>query len=61
MDIEITGLSKSYKKVRALDSVELTLRPGIHGLLGPNGAGKTTLMCILATILYPDEIGRAHV
>lgn len=54
MDIEITGLSKSYKKVRALDSVELTLRPGIHGLLGPNGAGKTTLMCILATILYPD-------
>lgn len=54
MDIEITGLSKNYKKVRALDSVELTLRPGIHGLLGPNGAGKTTLMCILATILYPD-------
>lgn len=54
MDIKITGLSKSYKKVRALDSVELTLRPGIHGLLGPNGAGKTTLMCILATILYPD-------
>lgn len=54
MDIEITGLSKSYKKVRALDSVKLTFRPGIHGLLGPNGAGKTTLMCILATILYPD-------
>lgn len=54
MDIEIKGLSKCYKKVRALDNVELTFRPGIHGLLGPNGAGKTTLMCILATILYPD-------
>jgi len=54
MNIEITELSKSYKKVRALDSVTLTLRPGIHGLLGPNGAGKTTLMRILATILHPD-------
>lgn len=59
MDIVISGLSKRYKNVHALDSVDLTLRPGIHGLLGPNGAGKTTLIRILATVLAPDA-GSIH-
>ncbi len=54
MDIVISGLSKSFKKVCALCEVNLTIEPGIHGLLGPNGAGKTTLMRILATILHAD-------
>lgn len=59
MDIVIENLSKSFKRVNALDSITLTLSPGIHGLLGPNGAGKSTLMRILATILDEDS-GRIY-
>ena len=55
MNIDITNVSKSYKNVKALNAVSLTIAPGIHGLLGPNGAGKTTLMRILATILVADQ------
>ena len=55
MEITIMELSKSYKNIKALDSLSLNLHPGIHGLLGPNGAGKTTLMRTLATILSYDN------
>lgn len=55
MDIRIVGLFKSYNDAKALNDVNLIIRPGIHGLLGPNGAGKTTLMRILATITDMDE------
>ena len=48
--IEATGLVRSYGKLRALDGMELTTRPGVTGLLGPNGAGKTTLLRVLATV-----------
>lgn len=41
MRLKIEGLSKSYKKKKALDSVNLFISNGIYGLLGPNGAGKT--------------------
>lgn len=42
------ALSKTYKDVRALDNVNLSLPANrIYGLLGRNGAGKTTLMSIL--------------
>ena len=55
------GLAKRFGEVRALDGVDLELRPGgILGLLGPNGAGKTTIVRILATLLPPDS-GRARV
>ena len=50
-----TGIHKRFGTRRALDGVDLTVRPGeVVGLLGPNGAGKTTLLSILATILPPD-------
>ena len=53
--VEAHGLSKSYGRRRALDSVDLRLSPGtVLGLLGPNGAGKTTLIRILSTVLSPD-------
>jgi ABC-2 type transport system ATP-binding protein len=52
--VQIEGLSRHYREIRALDSVDLTLDRGITGLLGPNGAGKTTLLSILATVNEPD-------
>jgi ABC-2 type transport system ATP-binding protein len=55
MRIELSGVSKTYGSVRALDSVDLELAYGITGLLGPNGAGKTTLMRIIATLLTPSK------
>ncbi len=52
---------KKPKKVTALQSVSLTIKPGeIFGLLGPNGAGKTTLIKILATLILPDS-GKASI
>lgn len=56
MKLEMTGLSKSYKKgKRALDDFTAVLSPGVYGLLGPNGAGKSTLMNILAGNLKADS------
>jgi ABC-2 type transport system ATP-binding protein len=53
LSLETHDLSKSYKKVQALQDFNLKLTPGILGLLGPNGAGKSTLMRMLATITTP--------
>jgi len=53
--IEISGLSKSFGKTKALNDISLNLEPGaLHGFIGPDGAGKTTLMRILAGLLHPD-------
>ncbi|QFY10539.1 ATP-binding cassette domain-containing protein [Nonomuraea phyllanthi] len=47
--IEFQHVSKSYKKVKALDDVTFTVRPGtVTGFVGPNGAGKSTALRILA-------------
>lgn len=50
--IEIRGLEKSYKKIKAIDNLDLDVKKGrILGLLGPNGSGKsTTINCLLALI-----------
>ncbi|UQU66870.1 ABC transporter ATP-binding protein [Couchioplanes caeruleus] len=46
--IQIHELTKAFGTVRALDGLELTVRPGeVHGFLGPNGAGKSTTIRIL--------------
>jgi ABC-2 type transport system ATP-binding protein len=59
--IETTGLAKRFGDTRALDGIDLHVRPGsIYGLLGPNGAGKTTLVRVLATLIRPDA-GSAQV
>src|SRR5271170_1310066 len=58
MKIELRGVLKSYRSVRALDHVSLQIDPGqIVSLLGPNGAGKTTLIRCLAGIAAPDKGG----
>jgi ABC-2 type transport system ATP-binding protein len=59
--IEVEGLRKRFKDVKALDGIDLRARTGsVLGLLGPNGAGKTTAVRILTTLLPPDE-GTARV
>ncbi len=46
--VEVTGLTKRFGSVTALDDVTLRLEENvIHGLLGRNGAGKTTMMHLL--------------
>ncbi|AQZ63287.1 Methionine ABC transporter ATP-binding protein [[Actinomadura] parvosata subsp. kistnae] len=48
----ISGLTKHYGTVRALDGLDLTVRTGeVHGFLGPNGSGKTTTLRILLGLL----------
>jgi ABC-2 type transport system ATP-binding protein len=59
--IVVDGLKKAYGEVKAVDGVDLEVRPStVFGLLGPNGAGKTTTVRILTTLLQPDA-GRATV
>ena len=53
--IEVTGLSKRFGAVQALNGASFSAPDGaITGILGPNGAGKTTLMRVLATLIVPD-------
>lgn len=53
--IEVKEVSKSYGKVRALDSVSFSVAKGeVFGLIGPDGAGKTTLFRLLCSLLLPE-------
>ena len=53
--LRCAALTKTYGKIRALDSVSLSLESGrIVGLLGPNGSGKTTIIKIINGLLTPD-------
>ncbi len=54
--IELAGVVKSFKSLRAVDGVDLSIAQGQYvGLLGPNGAGKTTLVEMIEGIQKPDE------
>jgi ABC-type sugar transport system ATPase subunit len=54
--LEMTGVSKHFGGVRALESVDLSVEEGeVRALVGENGSGKTTLMRILAGVIAPDE------
>ncbi|NLF77965.1 MAG: sugar ABC transporter ATP-binding protein, partial [Chloroflexi bacterium] len=54
--VKMSGISKSFPGVHALDNVDFDLRPGeIHCLVGENGAGKSTLMRILSGAEQPDR------
>ena len=50
------GLTKKFKKMTAVDDMNLEVNQGeIFGLLGPNGAGKSTFISMLCTILKPSS------
>lgn len=54
--LELKGVSKSFPGVKALDNVQLSLRPGsVLALMGENGAGKSTLMKCLFGIYHMDS------
>ena len=54
--LEMIGISKSFPGVKALDKVQLKVRPGtVHALMGENGAGKSTLMKCLFGVYIEDE------
>ncbi|MFI5961926.1 sugar ABC transporter ATP-binding protein [Streptomyces asoensis] len=54
--LSMSGITKSFPGVRALDGVDLTVQAGeVHCLLGQNGAGKSTLIKVLAGAHQPDD------
>ena len=54
--LEVKDISKTFGKVKALDSVDFFLQKGVvHGLLGENGAGKSSLMNVLSGIYIPEQ------
>ncbi|EHX5978978.1 galactose/methyl galactoside ABC transporter ATP-binding protein MglA [Escherichia coli] len=54
--LEMSGINKSFPGVKALDNVNLKVRPhSIHALMGENGAGKSTLLKCLFGIYQKDS------
>jgi ABC-2 type transport system ATP-binding protein len=56
MILHAVNLTKNYGPFRALDALNLTIRPGeIVGLLGPNGSGKSTALRMMLGFLRPSS------
>ncbi len=54
--IEIKNLSKSFKKLKAVDNLSLSVFKGdVFGFLGPNGAGKSTTIRMLLSLIEPSN------
>lgn len=54
--IEISQLSKAYKKEEIVSKVNMNIKKGeIYGFLGQNGAGKTTIMKIILNLIKPTN------
>jgi ABC-2 type transport system ATP-binding protein len=52
--IVVSGLTKQYKRVRAVDNLSFVVEPGrVTGFLGPNGAGKTTTLRMVLNLVKP--------
>src|SRR5690349_8624210 len=56
VSLELSGISKRYPGVQALNRVDFECRPGeIHAVLGENGSGKSTLLGIAGGAISADE------
>jgi ABC-type branched-subunit amino acid transport system ATPase component len=54
--LELKNINKSFRGLKAISDVSLSLHPGeIVGLIGPNGAGKTTLFNVISGFQMPDS------
>jgi len=54
--LEMKNISKEFPGVKAIDNVDLQIRPGsVHALMGENGAGKSSLMKCLFGIYKQDS------
>jgi ABC-2 type transport system ATP-binding protein len=52
--IVVSGLTKTYGNVRAVDDLSFTVEPGrVTGFLGTNGAGKTTTLRMVLNLVRP--------
>jgi len=53
---ELSGVTKRFKEIVALDNLSIEVRPGeLLAVLGPNGAGKTTAISLLLGLQQPDS------
>ena len=53
--IMVTGLTKRFGPVAAVDGISFTAGPGlVTAFLGPNGAGKSTTLRMLLGLVFPD-------
>ncbi len=54
--LKTQGLTKKYGRLKALNELDLIIKPGeVFGLLGPNGSGKTTTLGMLLGVLKPTS------
>jgi ABC-type multidrug transport system ATPase subunit len=54
--IEISGLSKQFKDLKAVNDLNLNVYKGdVFGFLGPNGAGKSTTIRMMLTLINPNH------
>ena len=54
--IEVHGLTKKFKNLTAVNSLELNVYQGdVFGFLGPNGAGKSTTIRLLLSLIRPTS------
>ena len=54
--LELTGITKRFGGLVALDNVDLVVQPGtVHGLIGPNGSGKTTMLNLISGVSAPSD------